>query len=84
MQQQLLNCASLQLPKLIKEKYISLVIIDSVASVFRTENGIQKTRNLQKFGFQLFELARLNNIAILAVNQVSSLMLSMKIFFNFI
>lgn len=70
----LVDCVRYQLPLLTSQHQVGLVIIDSVAAVFRAEDGtdVNKTLTLQKLGYRLHQLASLNNIAIVTINQVAA------------
>jgi len=63
------------LPALLeKEKDIKLVVIDSMAGIFRTEtNYIQRAQDFRYIVQKLENLADVYNFAILATNQVSSM-----------
>lgn len=63
-----------QLPALLRQQMVRVVVVDSVAAPFRTgEEGISWQRRhalLTELGYSLRQLAHTHNIAVLAVNQV--------------
>ncbi|CAK1550495.1 unnamed protein product [Leptosia nina] len=70
----LLSCIRVRLPKLLKQKKISVIIIDSIASPFRIDvsNYVQRAEELRELGISLLNLAQNFNLAILCLNQVTS------------
>ncbi|KAK7075165.1 DNA repair protein xrcc3 [Halocaridina rubra] len=70
----LLDCIRYQLPALASRHQIGLVIIDSVAAVFRAEDGaeVNKPQALQMLGYKLHQLSSLNDIAVVTINQVTA------------
>ncbi|XP_045117064.1 DNA repair protein XRCC3-like isoform X3 [Portunus trituberculatus] len=73
----LVDCVRYQLPSLLSQRPIGLVVLDSVASPFRAEESSMENKNLLYIlGYRLHQLAAAYNIAILAINQ----MLGNKIF----
>lgn len=76
------DCVQYQLPVLVKQRDLGLLIIDSVAAVFRVEEAGEENRNktLQSMGYRLHKLAMTYNVAILAINQVTTSMSSRNFF----
>ncbi|XP_076055871.1 DNA repair protein XRCC3-like isoform X1 [Oratosquilla oratoria] len=70
----LLNCIQKQLPMLMQHREVGLVVIDSVAAVFRVEDAQSQSRSqsLTALGYALHQLAMTKNLAVLALNQVTS------------
>lgn len=70
----LLNFIRNRLPALLEKVHVKLVIIDSIAALFRVEYAIQemsrRSKVLNTIGAQLKELSYRNNIPIVCVNQV--------------
>lgn len=64
-----------KLPSLLSQHPVKLVVIDSVAALFRVEYGIhqaiQKAQLLREFGHQLKRLSEKHSTAVVCVNQVS-------------
>ncbi|CAG9789370.1 unnamed protein product [Diatraea saccharalis] len=71
---ELFSSVRVRLPKLLSQKKITLVVIDSVAAPFRVDstNYIQRADQLKQFANTLINIAQKNNIAILCINQVTS------------
>lgn len=65
-----------RVPKLLSTGKIGLLIVDSVAAVFRSEyspqEGLRRTKDLRTIGCHLSSLSRKHNICVLCVNQVST------------
>ena len=69
-----MDCVRYQLPCLVSQRPIGLVVLDSVASPFRAEeNNIENKNLLYTLGYHLHQLAATYNIAIVAINQVGIL-----------
>ncbi|CAL4063014.1 unnamed protein product [Meganyctiphanes norvegica] len=70
----LADCVQYQLPVLVKKRDVGLLIIDSIAAVFRVEEAGEDSRykTLQTLGYRLHKLAMTYNVAVLAINQVTS------------
>lgn len=67
----MLNCLSVRLPKLMSTTNIGLIIIDSVAGIFRTTTNYNaRAIEMRKFANQLLKLSRKNGCAVLCINQV--------------
>ena len=67
----------LESPKLIKEKNVKLLIIDSLTSHFRAEYAgrgslLERQQKLNKYLHQLLRLAEVYDVAVVATNQVLS------------
>uniref|UniRef100_A0A1B6KAH6 RecA family profile 1 domain-containing protein n=1 Tax=Graphocephala atropunctata TaxID=36148 RepID=A0A1B6KAH6_9HEMI len=71
----LMRCVSERLPQLMKQQRVGLVVVDSVAGVFRSDytaaESLQRARDLRAFASQLHLIANTHNIAVVCVNQVS-------------
>jgi predicted ATP-dependent serine protease len=66
-------CLKQRAPKLMSHRPLRLIIIDSIAGVFRTylENGaINRARELREVAKQLTKLSVKHHAAIICVNQV--------------
>lgn len=63
-----------RLPVLLNSGAIKLVIIDSIAALFRVEYSLGETSKrakiLRSFGAQLYKLSNLYSIPVVCVNQV--------------
>lgn len=72
-QDTLVDCVRYQLPCLLSQRSIGLVIIDSVASPFRVEDSSLENKDLlHTLGYKLHYLAETCNIAVVTINQVCS------------
>ncbi|XP_037813007.1 DNA repair protein XRCC3 [Lucilia sericata] len=72
--EQLLKCVSERLPPLMSSLRIGLIIIDSVAAVFRTyTNYIERAKDMRKLANYLLHLADKYNCAVICVNQVATI-----------
>ncbi len=71
------DCLIQRIPKLLNSGTVGLLIIDSIAAVFRSEysfsDGNQRTKDLRTIGLQLHSFSRKYNLCILCVNQVRSI-----------
>lgn len=69
------DCLFKRLPNLLAGGKIGLLIIDSIAALFRAEysfqEGLQRTKDLRSVGCQLHSLSKKYNICVLCVNQVN-------------
>lgn len=71
-----MKCVSERLPTLMSSVRIGLIIIDSVAAVFRTfTNYIERAKDMRKLANNLLHLADKYNCAVICVNQVSLILL---------
>lgn len=67
----LLECVLHRLPKLMRQKSIGLIVIDSVAGVFRLEsNAISRANDMRKFAHGLQLISTKYGCAVVCVNQV--------------
>ncbi|KAJ8045800.1 DNA repair protein XRCC3 [Holothuria leucospilota] len=73
---QLEHCISHRIPILLEKGLVKLIVIDSVAALFRSEfeahEAFQRAKSLQRFGAQLHQLANKHNIPVICVNQVTA------------
>ncbi|XP_038206610.1 DNA repair protein XRCC3-like [Zerene cesonia] len=72
--QDLLSCIRVRLPKLLVNKEISTIIIDSIAAPLRCENSnyVQRAEDLRELAILLISIAQKFNCAVICINQVSS------------
>ncbi|XP_045502550.1 DNA repair protein XRCC3-like isoform X2 [Colias croceus] len=72
--QDLLSCIRVRLPKLLGNKRVSSIIIDSIAAPFRCDNSnyVQRAEDLRELAISLLSIAQKFNCAVICVNQVSS------------
>lgn len=70
----LLSCIKVRLPKLLDAHGISLVIVDSIAALFRSEytNYIRRAHDLKEVAMTLIKIAKTYDVAVICINQVSS------------
>lgn len=65
-----------RLPSLLHSGTVGLLIIDSIAALFRAEyslqEGIQRTKDLRSIGCQLHSLSKKYELCVLCINQVSA------------
>lgn len=67
----LVNCVSNRLPNLMRQKSIGLVVVDSVAGVFRLEsNAISRANEMRNFVHGLQMMSTKYGYAVVCVNQV--------------
>ena len=63
-----------KLPALLGQKKVKLLVVDSLAALFRVEftssQGVQRAQLLRSFGAQLRRLSDSFSVAIVCVNQV--------------
>ncbi|XP_075148122.1 X-ray repair cross complementing protein spindle B isoform X2 [Haematobia irritans] len=72
--EQLIKCCSERLPLLMATERVRLIVIDSVAAVFRTYTDfVQRARDMRRLANCLLSLADKYNCAIICVNQVASI-----------
>ncbi|XP_002411756.2 DNA repair protein XRCC3 [Ixodes scapularis] len=75
----LMTCLETTLPSLRRTKRVGLLVLDSVAALFRSEyeqdQGIQRAADLRKLGTVLDRIWR-SGVAVLCVNQVTDLISS--------
>lgn len=66
-----MDCAQKRLPKLMENRSIGLIIIDSIAGIFRLEtDAIKRADDMRKIVLTLQTLADTFECAVLCVNQV--------------
>lgn len=67
-------CIRMQLPKLLQQNIVSLIVIDSIAAPFRVESTdyVQRAGELRELAIMLITLAQQYNIAIVCINQVTA------------
>lgn len=74
-QDELEHMVNFQVPLAIERSNVGLVIIDSIAALYRTEFLGQSvttvSRAIEKFGYKLGRLAEEKNVAVVVANQVS-------------
>lgn len=71
----LVDCVRYQLPSLLSQHPIGLVVIDSVASPFRVEESNFENKDLlHTLGYKLHYMAETLGIAVVAINQVRAAM----------
>ncbi|XP_059053233.1 DNA repair protein XRCC3-like [Achroia grisella] len=72
--QDLLSCVRVRIPKLLNENKLALIVIDSIAGPFRSENTnyIQRAENLRELASLLIMLAQEYQLAVLCINQVTA------------
>lgn len=71
------KCVLVQLPLLMKQRQIGLVVIDSIAGAYRSdydasEGAIKRAQELRKIATFLHLLAREHHLAVICVNQVTA------------
>jgi RecA/RadA recombinase len=73
-QENLKQCLFVRLPQLLTQHSIRLVVIDSIAGLFRADyepsDAIKRAKDLQMIGGQLHKLAEKFHMAVICVNQV--------------
>ncbi|XP_072045995.1 DNA repair protein XRCC3-like [Amphiura filiformis] len=73
---QLWYCIDQRLPLLIAKGLVKLIVIDSLAALFRSEfdsgEMFSRAKQLQRFGGRLHALSLKHNIAVVCVNQVTA------------
>ncbi len=74
-QEDLWNCIHKRIPVLLGQGKVKLVVIDSIAAIFRCEFGMsetyQRAKRLSSLAAQLLRLSSQYNIPVVCVNQVS-------------
>ncbi|XP_028896115.1 uncharacterized protein LOC105212428 [Zeugodacus cucurbitae] len=69
----LLECMGVRLAKLMESLNIGLIVIDSVAAIFRTYNNyIKRAQDMRKLANHLLHYADKYNCAVICVNQVAT------------
>jgi RecA/RadA recombinase len=73
-QENLKRCLFVRLPQLLSQHSVRLVVIDSIAGLFRADyepsDAINRAKDLQMIGGQLHKLAEKFHMAVICVNQV--------------
>lgn len=71
---ELISCINIRLPKLMDTYSPSLIIIDSIAALFRSEmtNYIQRAQDIREIAIALINIGKKYNAAIICVNQVTA------------
>lgn len=78
--EELLQLLKVRLPRLLEMEPIGLVVIDSVAAVFRTHcNYIDRAKNMRSLVYMLERLGKINDFGVVCVNQVRTNPNSMEI-----
>lgn len=71
----MLRCVVERLPKLVEQHRPGLIVVDSVAAVFRADylptDALQRARDMRTLASKLHSLANRHNIAVVCVNQVN-------------
>ncbi|XP_061415000.1 DNA repair protein XRCC3 [Lethenteron reissneri] len=71
----LYTCITRRLPVLLSRGVVRLIIVDSIAALFRSEfsvhEAVARAQQLRKFGAQLHELSNTYSAPVICVNQVS-------------
>jgi RecA/RadA recombinase len=74
LQESLKQCLFVRLPQLLTQRSVKLVVIDSIAGLFRSEydpgDAVNRAKELQMVGGQLHKLAEQFRLAVICVNQV--------------
>ncbi|KAF6206543.1 hypothetical protein GE061_017777 [Apolygus lucorum] len=69
------ECLSKRLPVLLRNHKIGLIILDSIAALFRSDytnrQMVQRAKDLRTVGSLLHKLSSTNNMAVVCVNQVT-------------
>lgn len=69
------ECLYARLPRMLEKNHIGLLVIDSIAAVFRgeytTSQSVSRAKDLREIGTQLHKIAKYFGIAVLCVNQVT-------------
>ncbi|GAB1601307.1 DNA repair protein XRCC3-like isoform X1, partial [Argonauta hians] len=72
----LVVCLERKIPFLMKKKKIQLIILDSIAALFRSEysleDSLQRAKHLSGIAKQLHQLNTLHNIPVICVNQITA------------
>ncbi|XP_046332299.2 DNA repair protein XRCC3-like isoform X1 [Haliotis rufescens] len=72
----LMLCVHKKIPILLAKGMVKLVVIDSVAALFRCEYGqgetVKRAKHMASFAAQLHKLGQQHNVPIVCVNQVSA------------
>lgn len=64
----------MRLPQLLTQRKVKLVVVDSIAGLFRSDydpgDAVNRAKDLQVVGGQLHKLAEQFHLAVICVNQV--------------
>lgn len=83
-QEKLLNCVLKRLPPLMNQQSIGVIIIDSIAGVFRLEtNAIARASDMRKLVHKLQLLSDEHECSVVCINQVGKIFLWLLFFFIF-
>ncbi|XP_022108570.1 DNA repair protein XRCC3-like [Acanthaster planci] len=73
---QLVHCIQYRIPLLLKQSRVKLIVVDSLAALFRCEfsprEAARRARHLQTLGAQLHRLSWLHDVPVVCVNQVTA------------
>lgn len=76
LQEQLRRCLCVRLPHFLSKTSIGLIVIDSIAGIFRSENldvnYVSRSQEFYVIASKLIEIGDRFNVAIVCTNQVSS------------
>ncbi|XP_022116516.2 DNA repair protein XRCC3 [Pieris rapae] len=72
--QDLLSCVRVRLRKLVEQKKVSVIIVDSIAAPFRVDviNYVHRAEELRELGILLINIAQKYGLAVIVINQVTS------------
>ena len=71
-QDNLLNCVAIKLPQLMDQHPVGLIVIDSIAAVFRLEmDAIGRAYDMRQLVLDLQKLSSAHGCAVVCVNQVN-------------
>ncbi|XP_045532689.1 DNA repair protein XRCC3 [Pieris brassicae] len=72
--QDLLSCVRVRLPKLLEQKKVSVIIVDSIAAPFRVDitNYVHRAEELRELGILLINIAQKYGLAVIGINQVTT------------
>lgn len=70
------QCLFVRLPQLLTQRKVKLVVVDSIAGLFRSDydpgDAVNRAQDLQMVGGQLHKLAEQFRLAVICVNQVTN------------
>jgi RecA/RadA recombinase len=85
-QESLKQCLFVRLPQLLTQRNVKLVVIDSIAGLFRSEydpgDAVNRAKDLQMVGGQLHKLAEQFRLAVICVNQVPFYHMYLAVFYQ--
>ena len=86
LQADLWHCIDQRVPMLLNRGRIKLIVLDSIAALFRCEYSVRETvkraKQLTSFGARLHQLSCQHAVPIICVNQVSNGSIRLKMTFN--